>query len=58
MSTDFFPDLDLPPYVQGVVIIESSRRLGVSATYTTAEANPEGTFSIKSIDVEKIEETR
>ena len=56
----FFPDTEIgPPYVQGVVIIESNRRLSVLATYTTAEQNPEnGLFSIRSIDVENIERSR
>ena len=55
---DFFPDTDFPPYVQGVVIIQSNRRLAVSATHTIAEINEDKSLSIKSIDVEQIERTR
>ena len=59
IPTAFFSDTELgPPYIQGVVIIESNRRLSVLATYTAAEANPDGTFSIRSVDVERIERTR
>lgn len=58
LPKDFFPDTDFPPYIQGVVIIESSRRLAVSATHTVAEINEDGILSIKSMDVEKIERVR
>ena len=55
----FFPDTEFgPPYVQGIVIIESDRRLAVLATYTAAEANPDGSFSIRSVDVERVERSR
>ncbi len=47
------------PYIQGVAIISSNRRLSVIRTQTASpDANPESAGAVASIDVDRIEASR
>lgn len=56
-SQFFPPELTLPPYIQGFLVIESSESLDVTAIYTAAPANPAGT-AVQTVDVEQVPERR
>ena len=50
IPSQFFPGVtDLPLYVHGFLIIESGRKLNVTAVYTTGTAE-----AVASIDVEEV----
>lgn len=54
IPSQFFPGVpDFPPYVHGFLIIESSRKLNVTAVYTTGTAG-----AVQSIDVEEVKGSR
>ena len=54
IPSQFFPGVpDFPPYVHGFLIIESSRKLNVTAVYTTGTAE-----AVQSIDVEEVKGSR
>ncbi len=54
IPSEFFPDDQFPPYVKGFLVIESSRKLDVSAVYTAGDLQG----VVRSIDVEQIKERK
>jgi len=50
IPSTFLPDFTAPPpYVQGFLVIESTRRMGVTAIYTTGTKQ-----AVESLDVKQI----
>ena len=55
---EFFPGVDFPPYIQGMLVINSPDSLDVTAVYTTASIDQDGNLKVQSIDVEEVRERR
>ena len=54
IPAEFFPDIELPTYVEGVLIVECTQEVDVSAVYTVG-ARENDLVTVRSIDVEQIQ---
>ncbi len=55
IPSQFFDDLQTPPYIQGFLLVESLRGVTVSAIYTAGQVDEIGNVRVVSIDVEQIQ---
>ncbi len=55
VPSQFFPGLQLPPYIQGFVVISGPEELMVHVVHTAGQVDAQGGIQVVSLDVEAIE---
>ena len=58
IPNEFLSGIFFPPYIEGVLTVESPHSLNVRAVYTAAMVDDLGVMEVQSIDVESVPERR